>query len=161
MQQLTMIQYNLPSVFSQFQSFRFKLIVESKIMKQKHKEKLDIIQEMALQNQIEIFYTKMEQISFIYYDFWSQLLEDYVDIKKLERIGLKTRFETKYLHKYWKKLNKISMNLGNLNFKYGNYCYQVSNDIVQGQRIFDEIALQARNKSQITDKVIARIEEIF
>lgn len=33
---------------------------------------------------------------------------------------------------FWKKLNKLSTTLGNINNLYGKFCYQVANNTIQG-----------------------------
>ena len=153
LQELNAAELSKPDFDEEFKIFRYRKIIEDEIAESKNEQRgnnnnLDIVSEIAFQNQLRSFHLGVEKAAIWHMEFWSDLQEDAVDLAKLDGTGFKIHYSVNQVEEHLNKLQKISPNMPKAMRFFGKFLIEIMNDMEAGDHYLET----ARNQLNINNK---------
>jgi PAS domain S-box-containing protein len=153
LQELNAAELSKPDFDEEFKIFRYRKIIEDEIAESKNEQRgknnnLDIVSEIAFQNQLRSFHLNVEKAAIWHMEFWSDLQEDAVDLAKLDLTGFKIHHSVNQVEEHLNKLQKISLYMPKAMRFFGKYLIEIMNDIEAGNHYLET----ARNQLTVNNK---------
>ncbi|CAD8173029.1 unnamed protein product [Paramecium pentaurelia] len=137
LQEFNQAQNLNPTMDYEFVLFRYKKIIEDE-MNDQNVEQIDTHNEAMYLNIIKNFQSKIERVTLINMDFWSQLQEDYPDLGKLNQIGLNIHNLMNEIDMIWNRLQKTKQNTQKSLKMYSKFMIDVVQDQEYGELLYEK-----------------------
>ncbi|EAS07526.3 PAS domain S-box protein (macronuclear) [Tetrahymena thermophila SB210] len=161
LQELSQAETNHPSFDIDFIIFRYKKLIEDEIAESQQDGNMDIVSEMAFQNNLRSMQNNIERCALQHMDFWSQLGEDSPDLGKLNEIGVRISLAIQQVEEQWNRLKKMSNNIPKAMRLFGKYNLEVLNDKENGEALLERArAIHNSNANNRKVQVFTSNDEI-
>ncbi|CAD8162073.1 unnamed protein product [Paramecium octaurelia] len=157
--ELLQAELQYPSFDYEFIIYRYKQIIEIEMnmaQSENTNEKLDVVTEIAFQNNMRQFQNKIERATLMHMDFWSQLQEESPDLGKMNEIGSKINLVILQVEDLWNRMQKMTQNLPKAMRLYAKFIIEVLQDKEFGEQLLDKSKklqqqiIKQRNQSMLS-----------
>ncbi|CAD8180493.1 unnamed protein product [Paramecium octaurelia] len=142
-----------PSFDHEFIIYRYKRILEDDLQEQQQENlnQVDLVTEIAFQNQSKQLIQQIEKTSLVYIDFWAQLQEEIPDIGRIKILGFKILDSVNLVQEQWNRLRRLNQKASKLNRLMGKYYSQVLNDEENGIKLIQLSRMNQNDKFKAID----------